>query len=414
MKGFKSALLTGALFTGMGLSAGEVEDLKEELAKTKARIAELESKTEKENSILDNGDLSVTLGAFTDHINYKDRNTDLSDTPDEGYGSGYVDLSFSKKITDDLSFGVSFLGVERLYEDEENNFNEFYDSNYETRSIMYNLYLKYDFNESFITLGRQSIDDIFGQDPSLAAVVGFNEIENFSILGGVIKEQAVADYDEIIDWARVDSRADDGSQLGEIYFINTTITIPEIATITPYYYAQDEVADVYGANIAIEKELSDDLSIGLALDYNVIEDDTLNGETGYNYGITPSVTLGKFSLGLGYIKTSNDAVADRTVFGADYFDSMPEAEMAFANDAESLVANLEIAATDKLTIALSYGQTDYGVDETKVNSVEESLLGLTYAVSDNLELSASILNVDFKDNDEVDYYELCTGITYSF
>ena len=159
--------------------------------------------------------------------------------------------------------------------------------------------------------------------------------------------------------------------------------------------------------------MSDDLTIGLALDYNIISDDTQAGNIGYNYGIAPSINIGAFSLGLSYTKTSNDVIEDRTIFGADYFDGMPEGEMSFANDSESKCISLEIAATDKLSIELAYGKTDYA-DETNVNSVIESNLSLGYAISDNLEISAGILNVDFKDNDEVDYYKLTTGITYTF
>ncbi len=424
----KRLMLAGVITGTVFANAGELEDLRAELSATKAKLAKMEIKSQEfatkkeETSILENGEFSVTVGAFIDKKNYKDRNADLSDTPDEGFGTGYVDISFEKKLTDDLTLGAGFLGVERLYEDSDFDSNDgagredgsFWNDQYETRSIMYNLYLKYDFNESFITLGRQNIDDIFGQDPSLAAVVGINEIENVSILAGVIHEQATADSDEIVDWARVNKNDDDGIKPGNIFFANVAIDIPEIATITPYIYSQDEVADVYGANIAIEKELSDDLSIGLALDYNVIQDDTLGGETGYNYGVSPSVTLGQFSFGLGYIKTSNDAVGDRTVFGADYFDTMPEAEKAFENDAESFSASIEVAATEQLTIGLSFGETNYADGSTTYNTVEESKLEMTYAVNDNLELSAEVLNVDFKDNDEVDYYKFVTGVTYSF
>ncbi len=57
---------------------------------------------------------------------------------------------------------------------------------------------------------------------------------------------------------------------------------------------------------------------------------------------------------------------------------------------------------------IAYGETEYKFSDTQDNSVAESLLEITYTISEKLKLSGTIV-----DGDNQDYYTLNAGIVYS-
>ncbi len=382
----KKMLLAGILSASVSASAGEIEDLRAELAKTKARIAELECQvaiaTEKNNEgkdafqiALEEGTLDVKMGMYFRKYQMKSTNnasgtakTYEGNANDFGWGSAYIDMNYVSEQKDNLQFGIGFRGNERMYERNVRNADDtIYASRYDSRAILDDLWVKANFTDkSYVKFGRQEFGDIFNQNPSLGLKILVKEIDNISLMAGLWTEQVGIDYgaSKMIDFDDVDGGGNQ-SQGKAIYFVNLKAKLGA-ATVTPFYYVQKKNASVGGLNIEIVKEMNDDLKVTgniTGVQLRDLANTSARDNTTEVYRADIKVDMGGFSAQVGATQTMDDPTykgsnAYRQSFGSDFLDKNVDNDWALANDTRSIYGWLGANVLEDRNLELKAGYSN--------------------------------------------------------
>lgn len=382
----KKMLLAGILSAGVSASAGEIEDLRAELAKTKARIAELEAQVQSNGAVadcekdaftraLEDGTLKVKMGTYF----RKYQKVAGDDGSDDGWGSGYIDMNYVSKQYDNLQFGIGFLGHERIYERNEKGANEeTYFGRYNTRAVLDDLWIKANFTDkSYIKAGRQKLGDIFGQLPALGAKIVIEDIENLKFVAGLFTEQVGPDYgaSKMHGFDDVDGG---NSKYGKaVYFANLTAKLGP-AKITPFYYVQKYNTSVGGLTVNLKQKMNEDLTLSGNITGMQLRDLSNNSErdnTTEVYAADVKVDMGAFSIMVGGTQTMDDPDYKDNTLGyrkAFYYDKLVDKNVdndhALTNDTRSVYVWLGAKPTDKLSLKFGWSQivhdTASGTDDS--------------------------------------------------
>lgn len=272
------------------------------------------------------------------------------------------------------------------------------DGNLDNDALMTEAYIKYA-NEMFsVTGGRQAVDLEWMGDYHEAVVAAITAIPDTTIVLGYSNQVAVADEDEIGDFAQI---GDNGAYVLDVKYAGL-----EGIEFNPYYYSVPDLADMYGLKTTFTADM-----FGAVAHYATsVEDDSSkdNGSIGH---VELNTTLAGISAAVGYIKTDKTG-GSGSVVGAELGDNISPFDNGanvYGTDAKTIYGSLgySIAGVD---LGVLYGETDFDVNS------EEKELNLTagYSITDSLSVGLLYVNYDLEDSSNSDYQDYSATIAYTF
>ena len=261
-------------------------------------------------------------------------------------------------------------------------------------ALMTEAYIKYANDMFSLTVGRQAIDLEWLGDYNEAIVAGITTIPNTTIVLGYSNQIAVADEDEIGDFAQIGS---DGVYVADIKYAGF-----EGIELNPYFYSVPNTADWYG----LKASYSSDMFAAVAQYVASSEDVGADGSIGH---LEASTSISGISAALGYIKTDKTAGVGSITLVGDNITPFDNGGDNYSVDAKTTYGSLgySIASVD---LGALYGETDFATN------LESSELNLSagYSFTDSLSLGLLYVDYDLEGSSSSDYKEYSATLAYTF
>ena len=269
------------------------------------------------------------------------------------------------------------------------------------KAVMTEANVSYATDAFSLTVGRQAIDLEWLGDYNEAVVAGITAIPNTSIVVGYVNQQAVADEDEIEEFAEV---TEDG-----VYVVDVKYTGLKNVELNPYFYSAPDAVNFYGLKASFSTDM-----FGLVAQYAASDVDTVYGTAnsisdGSIGHVEASTSIAGISAALGYIKTDKTGGTGGIDSYGDNISPFDKGENTYSADAKTVYGSLgySIAGVD---LGLLYGETDYAA-----NGEEKELnLMSSYNITDSLGLSLLYVKYDEEGSSSNDSDYATATLAYSF
>lgn len=290
---------------------------------------------------------------------------------DNGYGTGYVDARAVTHPFYGVSVGAAVIGVAELYEkngpdpDTAGTAEGDWDRWYSRKLQLRELFLQYNFSDSFIRLGRQEMDLLrFNYTAAEGVALSLEDWDRFSLLAAYFYRGVLdAGRDVVSDWADVSDIDLRPSDSDSVFALQSAIHIlPEAFTLTPcIYYQPDGIA-------ALDATAEWEMAVGpatpyLKVDYHWVNEDTEDTDLDDDWTavkIEPGATMGGWTLAAGYHRMSSLSDTRPDLAYASWLDDLnplTEGPHVYDSGAETYYAALAWE-WEGVWAEIRYGRTD--------------------------------------------------------
>lgn len=335
---------------------------------------------------------------------YGERQNNSGSNADSGFTMGSIQLSYETAEYNGFKAAVGFRGNHDFSEVEDGDFdgNEDYPN-----AIMHTANISYTNKYFDFTLGRQEIDLEWAGDFHEAAVLAVKAIPDITLVFGYSQRIAVADEDAVLE---------DFDDLGDGAFIfDAKYEGINNLVLNPYFYSVEK--DNAGSNAdaswqGLKADYNTDL-FGITLHGAKSSEDESGVGDGKIYHGEARLNLGGLGLMAGYVKTGDDGIGSMDSAGDNInpFDAIAggDGNQVYAEDARTayLAATYTIADINLIAV---YGQSKYESDNNKEKEFD---LTAEYAISEELTVAATYINVDAQASSD-DYDKVSLLLQYSF
>ena len=343
--------------------------------------------------------VSGLVGLYAQTMDDQDDNIDRDE-----FANLYGSLHLETQEWEGFRLGLTGLFNAELH-DYSDNYGEYYN---QKKAILSEAFLKYNYEQTEFTLGRQGVDWLMLGDYFEGAFVESEAIDNFLIRAAWVQKGAVLDPDEVIDYT--DLNDSDG-----VFGTEITFTGIDNLAITGLYYHAPDAFDIFGAEIFLENELNDDFSNAFLVQYFGTDekssfDDYPDGD-GSIFHINNTVTYRSLSVGAGYIEADDEAGAGNMLNNP--WDPFDEDTHTDRPNAKTWYLQAEYAVTDDFTLMSIYGEsdTDEGNGDAKFKEFD---LGFAYQVREDVMLEATYVHLTTTDDADEGFDKLWLNVTYEF
>ncbi|PLY07807.1 MAG: hypothetical protein C0625_04370 [Arcobacter sp.] len=320
---------------------------------------------------------------------YGERQSNSGVTPDAGFTSGSIGLSYETGVYYGIKADVGFRANHDFSEVENGDYGE------DIKSILHTANISYTNKYFNLTVGRQEIDLEWMGDFHEAVVLGTNVIPDTSVVLGYSNRIAVADVDAALeDFTKFNN--DDGAYVFDVKYEGIKGLV-----INPYYYNADNIASWYGLKVDYDNDI-----FGITLHGAKSNEDVLLNDADI-YHLEGRTNIAGLNLSLGYISTDNNSGAGSMTSIGDNINPFEDGNQVYEADADTTYLNLSYDLNG-FELGALYGKTDYSTNKEK-----ELNLTVDYSLTDNLTLGALYVDVD-AENSADDYNRVALTLQYSF
>lgn len=340
---------------------------------------------------------------------YTDKYTDNSvDTTDE-FGLSAA-IKYESNSWNNLVFGARIAAAAGEGKTPEGI--SFFDANGNGYGIVDELYIKGNFGNSELTIGRQAIDLPFVDtdeglgliDNRFEAVVFSNkDIKDTTITLAHIRSWSGVDSDDAGKFNRINGN--DGIQLAGIEY--TGIANLDLKV---FGYTANNFIDAMYIETAYENE-TDSFEYSATLQYALQDKDNEDESRSSTFGAAAELGLKSIPLGLNfaYNKNFDNGAADNLYGGGPFVTSMEHYTVAdLEGKGEVVKGGVSYELVDGLSLEANYAK----FDRDALLDAKELDVGLSYEVNDNLALNAAYS--DIQDDENGDTKNLRANVTYKF
>jgi hypothetical protein len=343
--------------------------------------------------------ISGIVGLYSQTMDDQDANVDRDE-----FANLYGSLHLETVEWEGFRLGLTGLFNSELH-DHNDNYGEYYN---QKKAILSEAFIKYNYEETEFTLGRQGVDWLMLGDYFEGVFVESEAIENFLIRAAWVQKGAVLDPDEVIDYTELND--DDG-----VYGTEITFTGIHNLAITGLYYHAPDAYDIFGAEIYLENEINENFSNAFLVQYFATDEkesfDDYPGGDGSIFHINNTVSYRSLSVGAGYIEADEDAGAGNMLNNP--WDPFDEDTHTDRPNAKTWYIQAEYEVTEDFTLMTIYGEsdTDEGNGDAKFKEFD---LGFAYQVRKDVMLEATYVHVTTTDDADEGFDKLWLNVTYEF
>jgi hypothetical protein len=364
------------------------------------------------------GSLTGEVGIYNEHINYDKENyiedDEIMELNDSDLIAPYFQINYTTPVYAGFSLGAGLTGFTHINgnSDRENSIDDY------DKFVVHQIYLKYDISQTAFKIGRQKHEEsFFLSDYYESFRLTSQEIQNLFLSFSLVKKVADSDISKFLEFQNVNR----GDNSIDDYLYATEITwtiVPNAITITPYYYHQGNLYDLYGSHVELFHE-TEEITIGLNMDAYATDENNDNGMRDINdevknsgiYHINPYVEISNFTLAAGYIEADRDVGAREGGLIDDYFNPFNEGDNVYEADARTWYGSLSYEA-DSFNAGLVFGRTEYIDDEQHLTEEEFNInASLKFLENFKLETEFAIVN---SESPQGDFKLLEMALTYEF
>ncbi|MCW8987613.1 MAG: OprD family outer membrane porin [Gammaproteobacteria bacterium] len=267
-------------------------------------------------------------------------------------------------------------------------------------------YVHYEFNNGFIRLGRQKLDNPFINTDDIRM---FSNTFSAGWLNVNLSKSLTLEAGHVNTWAGFDSEKDLFSKASDegVSALGLNYKHSENLSTQGWYYHFDQNYSLLYADMSYSMG-----KLELAAQFGSYSEDNSSGTDGSVVGASITYSIGPFTLSAVMNSGSNDdgKSADLGLGGGNYYAAMDESTISGLNDAEAYVLSVEYAASDSFTAAVAAGHFENNDQSTRI---DETNLILGYSVSDSLNLELIHTTVDDAGSAN-DFSRQTARVTYSF
>jgi len=287
-----------------------------------------------------------------------------------------------------LSGGVSFYSSNALVNNENRGLVPLRGESHKSYSILGEAYLKTEFSETLLKVGRQEIETPFAQADDIGMVPNTFEAAMFesrllkdtTLVLGQVQKMAGVDADSVDSFKRLNG-SDNMQLLGLSYE-----GIPHVVLDAWYYNLKDaEVNKIAYVEASYEKEFKD-ITFGTALQY--AKQGYSVGESANIYGVGVDATVKKFGLSVAAAYTEARDNAAFSGFGGGPFFSNSEYFILdnAGDDAKAIWFGAEYNAKSMGVEALTVALGEVTLENKRGEEASELDFTASYEINKNAEV----------------------------
>jgi hypothetical protein len=367
-----------------------------------------------------NGTYTANVGM---HFSLKESEVDA---PDSGLATGFLEFNYESDSFRGFKVGADMFGLTEIWEDEDDN----WDSTYDEKAFLRELWLSYTCGETTLTLGRKqlSFPDLDG-DSHEGISLETKALENVTLrLAAFNKWINDADWDddginaggflEVKDALR-DEYGYDQSVGAFVYLAAAEFdAVPGMLALTPFAYYQADVAQVFGFEAVLSHE-TEGFNASLTFDYYKILEDLdvpVSTEDMDYFKICAAVESNGLRGAIGYSKCSD--VDDVAITDESWLGDLGDFEYHGPLGDDVQLMWFTVGYTyDKFSLDFFAGKKTQDDPAGEDWDMSEWSLTASYALKENLTLGAFYADVTDKDDNgsEDNSYDLLEAtVVYSF
>lgn len=353
---------------------------------------------------------------------------DASDK-DFGWATNYIKLKYETGKWNNLKLGIEFLAHNQLWNHHDDNASDGFDKDIEDKSGVAQMYLDWSITDKTnFRIGRWEHKNISHIDDlqSEGFYIQSKEIENLTLVAGMMRKFAEIDYDDFEGWDKDSQDLSDEGTYGDskdyLAFIEATYKAGDLLKINPYYMVQPDYAAVIGGDLNLTAKVGDDLKLGADFKaYNVSpegdQEDIYDDAT--VWGIEPFVKVAGFTLAVGYTEADEGSngkdAMNKPAWMRDYMTGFDQDKVygSVKENARGQYAKLKYKQ-GKFGAHVYYGEFEYGEDRDA--QIDELELQVNYKFTDNFDGNIRYFIVDYNDaaGDTKDYDKIEARFRYKF
>ena len=293
-----------------------------------------------------------------------------------------------RSYIDGLSGGVSFATTNALFGKNDSLGVGFFGSDFQSYSLLQEVYLKYNISNTTLNIGRQILDTPFADSDDRGMIA--NSFEAYSLTNTDLVDTTLS-FSYITKMSGVDSETPEHfSKLNEnrgVLAFGASYEGFSNLILNSWFYNMPSTANYSYADMEYNGK-SENIEYALALQYAL--QDHKNSDDATIYGVGLSLGYEGATLSFAYNK-SLDAVADNGFGGGPFFTSMEHLTLSEAGvDGQIFSYGLEFELVDGLGFYIFNAllESSSGENADELDTV------LSYSYNDNLSLDLIYSKVD--------------------
>lgn len=368
--------------------------------------------SEKDNSLLgafENGKFKGQVGLYYEVTDFRQRSA--QDSKNESYSNAYLQLKYETAQWNQFQIGAELFAASEITDRDQSSNpakplgyqQDFEDSKQVSLS---ELYLKYNFAEkSYILIGRYNHKKITHIDDSHSEgfYLAYNEVKDLKVIAGLMTRFAELDYDDFEDFGQAQDKQDlgDNAAYGDaspyLVYLDVKYKINDSASVNPYAYFQNNYAAVYGSDLSLKTEISEELSTGLKSSLYYVDDQRTDqdDEDSLVGHLRPWIAFSDLKLSVGYTHFSQGF--SKPKWFADYltgFDQVPNYNSSSFTAQDSATATFFTAEYKFNDFSLRYGIQQWDNDKNNgIDTLEQEII-FGYKIIKNTDVALRLLDVD--------------------
>ncbi len=342
------------------------------------------------------GDLTGDIGFFGDTWG------NLAD----GSDNDFMSLYFAPHYELELGAGFAFeTGGLFTYDLKDNGG---FDDIIADKSVLSELALSYNFSETTIKAGRQSLEFIILEDYFDGITIYSDEVDGLSLRTAWVNKGATLDPDDLTkfeeEYFGLDSDNNDGVYAFEAdYELTDGLTLSGSVAYANDYFTQ------YGSRVVWEAGMN-----ALTVELFNVENYQQDVADGYLFHIDDTLSFDNFTVSAGYIQTSEKAGVGGLL--NNFYDPFAEDTIEDFLNVQAWYLTSTLSLSDDTELTLTYGDKYADIDDEGTiitgEKIREFDLVLTHSFSERFSSEFAFVNYDSDKDDS--WNRFYANVIYSF